>query len=201
MARGKGTHAAKRGEDMTLRDLLIQKLQVLYFAEQQIMEALPAMAEHATDETLADAFDEHLEQTREQAKRLEQAFAFLGEKAEPMESDGIAGIIADGEWVMEHVGGPEALDANLIAAAQYVEHYEIAGYGSAHAWAIELGEEEVADLLEQSLAEERETDEKLDELATTVINARAAGGTQAADDESEAAEDLEAEDTKDDEEP
>lgn len=102
---------------------------------------------------------------------------------------------------MEHVGGPEALDANLIAAAQYVEHYEIAGYGSAHAWAIELGEEEVADLLEQSLAEERETDEKLDELATTVINARAAGGTQAADDESEAAEDLEAEDTKDDEEP
>lgn len=186
MARGttkKGSNATRRGgEGMTLRDLLVQKLQVLYFAELQIIEALPQMAEHATDETLKDAFDEHLEQSREQAKRLEQAFAFLGEKAEPMEAAGIADIIEDGEWVMSNVGGPETLDANLIAAAQYVEHYEIAGYGSAHAWAIELGEEEIADLLEQTLAEERETDEKLDELATTSVNARAAGERSTVDD-------------------
>jgi ferritin-like metal-binding protein YciE len=159
--------------ELTLHDLLIQKLQVLYDVEQEILKALPKMAKKADDAPLRDAFEKHLRETEQHVSRLEQAFSILGTSPKKMKSAGIRGIIEDGTWVMQNIKGPAALDANLIAAAQYVEHYEIAGYGSAHAWALELDQDEVADLLQQTLDEEKATDETLDDLATSGINASA----------------------------
>ncbi len=158
---------------MTLHDLLITKMQSLYDVEHEITKALPKMAKAASDAELKSGFEEHLEQTKGQIERLEKAFELLNEKPKKLKSEAIRGLIADGEWVIKNVEGSEALDANLIAAAQYVEHYEIAGYGSAVEWAREMGHTEVADLLEETLEEEEATDEKLNELATSGVNERA----------------------------
>jgi ferritin-like metal-binding protein YciE len=168
----KRTTTAKKTQkkDMTLHNLLIQKMQALYDAENQIVKALPKMAQNASDDELRDAFELHLEQTKEQVTRLEQAFKALDEKPKTLSGDAIKGMIKDAEWLMKSVKNPEALDAGLISAAQYVEHYEIAGYGSAIEWAREMGHDEVVDLLEKTLAEEKETDVKLSELATSKIN-------------------------------
>jgi ferritin-like metal-binding protein YciE len=158
---------------MSLHDIFIQKLQALYDIEKQLVKALPKMAKQAHDASLQAGFEEHLEQTKEHVTRLERAFVLLEEKPRSLQSSAIRGLIEDASWVMHHVYGKEALDANLIAAAQYVEHYEMAGYGAALAWARLMNHTEVADLLELTLREEIETDQKLTKLAESKINDRA----------------------------
>jgi ferritin-like metal-binding protein YciE len=164
----------KSAEHTALHDILVSKMQALYDVEGEIIKTLPKMAKKASDPDLKEGFETHLEETKNQVKRLEKAFSLLGEKPKKLKSAGIRGIVADGAWVMTTIKGSEAMDANLIAAAQYVEHYEIAGYGSAVEWAREMGHTEVADLLEETLEEEKATDKKLNNLATSKINERAA---------------------------
>ncbi len=163
----------KSAKNDTLHSLLINKVQALYDIENVIVKALPKMAKAATDEELKAGFEEHLQETEEHVTRLEQVFELLGEKIKKLSVEGIRGIVADGEWVIKNVQGDAVLDANLIAAAQYVEHYEITGYGSAKAWAEEMGHTEIAELLNATLEEEKGADEKLNDLALTKINAAA----------------------------
>ncbi|MES2223580.1 MAG: DUF892 family protein [Patescibacteria group bacterium] len=154
-----------------LQALLITKLSVLLDIEQELIKALPKLAKAATDKDLKNGFTTHLEETKGHAKRLEQIFTLLGAKPErSMKSAGIRGIIEDGGWVIKNVKPKEALDANLIAAASYAEHYEMAGYMSALIWAEELGFSEVSELLEANLKEEVMADEKLVKLGTEKIN-------------------------------
>jgi ferritin-like metal-binding protein YciE len=156
--------------DMSLQDLLVLKLKALYDVETQLIKALPKMAMKADDEDLRMGFEEHLEQTEVQAGRLEEAFGILDEKPAKTKVEAIRGIIEDAEWVIKNVSGPEARDAALIASAQYVENYEITGYSTASTWATLLGYDDIAELLNTTLDEERATSEKLTELAATKIN-------------------------------
>ncbi|MDP1625127.1 MAG: DUF892 family protein [bacterium] len=156
-----------------LRDLLALKLGALYDIELQIIEALPKMIEKASDEDLKSSLREHLQETRVQAKRLEEAFEEIDEKADKVKVEGIRGIIKDAEWNMKHADTPETLDAAIIASASYVEHYEIAGYTTAVAWADTLGYYTVSELLTQTLKEEHHADAVLQEAAYSKINQRA----------------------------
>jgi ferritin-like metal-binding protein YciE len=159
----------------TLSDLLVIKLRSLYDIEQQLVEALPAMATAATDKELKAGFKKHLTETKNQVKRLKAAFKLLKEKPEAMKVDAIRGLVKDANWTIKNVKGPEALDAALIAAAQYIEHYEMAGYMSAIDWAQEAGHSDVAKLLEETLEEEVNADEALADLADSTVNRRANG--------------------------
>ena len=145
-----------------LKDLLIQKLNALYDIELAIVKALPKMVKAASAKDLKDGFAMHLAETKEHVKRLEEAHELLGVKAKKLKSEAIRGLITDGEWVIKNVKPKEALDVNLIRAAQYIEHYEIAGYNGAIAWASTLGENKVAALLRQTLKEEISCDKSLD---------------------------------------
>src|SRR5215204_2971082 len=156
-----------------LKALFLHTLKDVYFAENAISRALPKMAESADSPDLEDAFTTHLEQTREQIKRLEQIFELMGEKAESVPCEAIQGIIKEGNEVAQTFGGGPALDAGLIAAAQAVEHYEIARYGALVSWAERLGLDEVAGLLDETLDEEKETDNLLTELAESEANEEA----------------------------
>ncbi|SRR6266704_4976480 len=159
----------------TLNELLIEQLQDLYSAETQIIEALPKMAEAASSPELKRAFQEHLRQTEGQVERLEQCFEQLDAEAEGNECKGMKGLLEEGEDLMDEDAEPEVLDAGLIAAAQRVEHYEIAGYGCARTYAQLLDLKEVANFLQQTLNEEKETDQKLTELAESInVEAKAA---------------------------
>ncbi len=169
-----------------LQDLLLMKLQALYDIESQLISALPKMAKKSMDADLADAFTEHLEETKRHASRLEQAFDILDKKPTKLKCEGIRGIIDDAEWVLKNVDDPAARDANAIAAAQYAEHYEMAGYMSAVEWARLLGFNDIAELLQQNLDEEKAASEKLSSLAAGGINEAAVG-----DDTEEGAEDME----------
>lgn len=162
-------------KEQTLNDLLVIKLQALFDVENQLIKALPIMAKKATDPDLREAFEKHLEQTKGHAERLERAFASLDIPAKKLQGEAIRGLIADAQWVIKNVKGAEALDANLIAAAQYVEHYEIAGYSSALDWAKLLDNSDVADLLETTLGEEQETSDSLTQLAESTVNEKAMG--------------------------
>ncbi len=157
----------------SLDDLLVHELQDLYNAESQIVKALPKMAKSATHRELQQAFERHLQQTEGQIDRLEQCFKLLGMAAKGRKCEGMAGIIAEGQKTMEERAAPEVLDAALIAAAQKVEHYEIAAYGCVATYAELLGYDQVKNLLGQTLNEEEETDRKLTELAETLINVEA----------------------------
>src|SRR6266540_893430 len=168
----------------TLEDLFVQELRDTYDGEKQITKALPKMAKAAANEELASAFQEHLEQTKGQIERLEQIFTQLDMKARGKHCAGLAGIIEEGGEVMEEVEEP-VLDAALVAAAQRVEHYEIAAYGTLVSYARQLGHEEAADLLEETLNEEKETDRKLTELAEGVLNQAAQQGTATDEEEQE----------------
>jgi len=151
-----------------LEDALIDELKDLLHAEKQILKALPKMAKTAENEELAAAFEEHLEQTRGQVERLEQAFELLGKPARAKTCDGMKGIIEEGsKQIKENDSGP-TLDAIMIGAAQKVEHYEIASYGTAVAWAQQLGLNDVAELLEETLQEEKDTDEKLTQISQQI---------------------------------
>jgi ferritin-like metal-binding protein YciE len=151
--------------DKGLKELYIDELKDLYSAETQLVKALPKMAKSAASDELRQGFEEHLEQTKGHVQRLEQIFEALGESPKGKKCKGMEGLIAEGSEVTEEDYEGNILDAALIGAAQRVEHYEIAGYGTVRAMAEVLGEDEHVSLLTETLDEEKETDEKLTELA------------------------------------
>ncbi|HZS42709.1 MAG TPA: ferritin-like domain-containing protein [Candidatus Paceibacterota bacterium] len=157
----------------TLYDLLITKMQVLYDVEQNLVKNLPKVSEAVASSELKAVLEDHFEETINHVNRLEQCFELLDENPKRLEGEAISGLIKDAEWVIKNIEGPEAKDTNLVAALQYIEHYEIAGYGSAIAWARQVGRDEVADILEETLDEEKAADTNLTELATHKINERA----------------------------
>ena len=156
--------------EKTLKDLFFHTVKDVYYAEHEIAKTLPKMSKAATAPALKQAFDKHLAETKGQINRLEQVFQLLGKKAEGVPCEAIKGILKEGAEVMEEFEGTVALDSGLIAAAQAVEHYEIARYGTMKCWAAELGMMDVEELLDATLEEERATDEALTELAETKIN-------------------------------
>ena len=160
----------------TLQDLYIKELQDLYDAEKQIVKALPKMAKAASSSELQDAFEEHLDQTKGHVERLERIFDMLDISSKGKECKGLMGIIEEGEELISNKKdiNPDVLDAGLIAAAQRVEHYEMAGYGTVRTYADILGYDDAAELLQQTLDEEKETDQKLTQLAEGMINIEAA---------------------------
>lgn len=166
--------------DNSLKGLYIDELKDLYSAENQLVKALPKMAKAATSPDLQAGFEEHLEQTKGHVQRLETIFEQLGQSPKGKKCKGMEGLIEEGSEAIEEYEG-DLLDAALIGAAQRVEHYEMAGYGTVSAFAEELGESEHVTLLNETLEEEKETDEKLSGLAGD-INAKANRGEEAADD-------------------
>ncbi|MBW3625305.1 MAG: ferritin-like domain-containing protein [Armatimonadetes bacterium] len=157
----------------TLKDLFVEELQDLYSAEQQIIEALPKMAESASNPQLKTAFEEHLKMTQEQKSRLEKIAQQLGVDPSGKHCKGMEGLIKEGQELMKEDADPAVLDAGLITAAQRVEHYEIAGYGTARTYASTLGHAEVCRLLQTTLEEEGETDHRLTRIAEQVVNPKA----------------------------
>ncbi|HEX6322692.1 MAG TPA: ferritin-like domain-containing protein [Vicinamibacterales bacterium] len=164
-----------------LRDLLIHELEDLYDAEHRITKALPKMRKAAGSAELKDAFDAHLTETEGQIDRLEQCFDLLGESAKRKKCHGILGLIEEGQEEMDEDASQAVLDAALIGAAQKVEHYEMAAYGTARTHAALLGNDEVASLLQETLDEESAANEKLTAIAETGINEAAAEGEDDAD--------------------
>jgi ferritin-like metal-binding protein YciE len=154
----------------TLDDLFVHTLQDIYYAEQQIIKALPKMIEKASDPQLKLAFQSHLTETKNQVDRLEQVFELHGEPAKAVTCPAIDGIIAEAKEIMADASDPEVLDAAALAAAQAVEHYEITRYGTLVAWARQLGRNDCATILEQTLEEEKATDLKLTAIAESRIN-------------------------------
>lgn len=167
----------------TLHDAFLDELRDTYDAEKQLTKALPKMVKASTSAALRDAFEAHLEETRQQVERLEQVFASLDEKARGKHCDGMAGIIAEGQAILEEDFDETTMDACLIAAAQRVEHYEMAAYGTLVAWARVLDHTEAADLLQETLDEEKAADEKLSAIAEGGINQAAADATNEGEDE------------------
>jgi ferritin-like metal-binding protein YciE len=153
-----------------LQKLMLGELRDIYDAEQQLVKALPAMARKANSTDLKQAFETHLAQTRNHIDRLKEAFHLLGEEPERKSCKGMEGLIDEGELIAAEYSENSALDAGLIGAAQKVEHYEISSYGTLATWAEELGAAEVAMLLKRNLAEEKETDAELTELAEAQAN-------------------------------
>lgn len=160
----------------TLNDLLAEHLRDLYHMENQLVKALPKMAKAASSSELKNSFEEHLEQTKHQAERLERIFEKLDLRGRGTRCEGMEGIIEEGKNFLSEDAEPDVRDAGLIAVAQRVEHYEMAGYGCARSWAEQLGLHDVAELLGQSLDEEKVTDEKLTRLAEEAINQEATAG-------------------------
>lgn len=157
----------------TLKDLYVEELRDLYSAENQIVKALPKMAKAASSPELKAAFEQHLQETKGQVERLETIFRALGEKASGKTCKAMEGLVEEGEELIKEKPDASVLDAGLISAAQRVEHYEMAGYGSVRTYAQTLGEKDAAQLLQQTLEEEGMTDKKLTQLAETLINAQA----------------------------
>lgn len=157
----------------SLRDLYVQQLRDLYSAEKQLIAALPKMAKTASTDSLRKAFEHHLEETRKQKDRIEEIFSELDQKPGRHKCKGMEGLIAEGSEFLENDGDSDVVDAGLIAAAQRVEHYEIAGYGTAKAFAQQLGEERAGKLLDDSLREESQANEKLNEIALQNVNKQA----------------------------
>ena len=149
----------------SLRDLYVEQLKDLYNAEQQLIKALPKMAKAASSEELRAAFESHLEETRQHAQRIETIFEQMGEKAKGKKCKAMEGLVEEGGEVIKEDMDEGIKDAALIAAAQRVEHYEIAGYGCVRAYATRLREDDAATLLSQTLQEEKEADEALNEIA------------------------------------
>jgi len=166
-----GTLMAK--EAKKLDDLFHDTLKDIYYAEKKILATLPKMAKAAQSEELRAAFEKHETETEEQIGRLEQVFAAIDKKPQGKTCDAIVGITEEGAEIMKEYKGSPALDAGLLAAAQAVEHYEISRYGTLIAWAEELGLEDAVSLLEETLEEEKATDEALTEIAKSAINQQA----------------------------
>jgi ferritin-like metal-binding protein YciE len=158
----------------TLEDLFLHTVQDIYYAEHQILKALPKMIDKATAPALKKGFETHLQETEGQIARLERVFASLDQKAKAVTCPAIDGIIKEANEIIGEVSDKTVLDAALIAAAQAVEHYEITRYGTLIAWANELGHSDAAALFAETLAEEKATDEKLTVMAESKANAKAA---------------------------
>jgi ferritin-like metal-binding protein YciE len=158
----------------TLKDLYVHELKDLFSAEQQIVKALPKMAKTASNKELVAGFQEHLEQTKGHAQRLEQILSSHKQTTRGPKCKGMEGVLAEGAEMIEEEADVEVKDAGLIAAAQRVEHYEMAGYGTARTYAELLGDKEGAKLLALTLEEERQTDQRLSKLAQSAINVAAA---------------------------
>jgi len=172
-------------EHNALKEVYIAELKDLYDAENRLVKAIPKMAKAASSKKLRSGFEEHLEQTRGHVDRLKEILDAMGEKAGGKKCAGMTGIVKEGEEIMEEDFEGEVMDAALISAAQRVEHYEIAAYGCVRTWAALLGENEASALLEKTLEEEKETDQKLTELAEQInVQAKASSGEEE-DEESE----------------
>jgi ferritin-like metal-binding protein YciE len=170
----------------SLRELLVEELKDLYDAENQLIKALPKMAEAASSEDLRAAIEEHLEKTQQQAERLKQVFSQLDESPKAQKCKGMEGLIKEGKDIIEEEDmDPEVKDAAIISAAQRVEHYEIAGYGCVRTWANLIGENEIASLLEQTLDEEKEADQTLNQIAEEINVEAGAGEVEAEEAEEE----------------
>ena len=156
-----------------LNELFLDTLKDIYYAEKQILKALPKMAKAANSDKLRAAFEKHHDETEGQVERLEKIFELLGKAARGKKCDAIEGILDEGKEIMEDYADTPALDAGLLAAAQAVEHYEISRYGTLRTWAQELGLKDAVKLLEETLAEESKTDETLTGLAKTAVNSAA----------------------------
>jgi ferritin-like metal-binding protein YciE len=158
----------------TLDDLFVHTLQDIYYAEQQIVKALPDMIEKATNRQLTEGFRKHLEETKGHVKRVEEVFRMHGHSPKGVDCPAIDGIIEEAEDIAGDISDKSTLDAALIAAAQAVEHYEITRYGTLIAWAKELGRSDCASVLKKNLDEEVKTDEALTKIATSRVNEKAA---------------------------
>jgi ferritin-like metal-binding protein YciE len=158
----------------TLNDLFLHTLQDIYYAEKKIAKALPNMVDKATDDTLKGDFERHLDQTEIHIERLEKVFKMLGAEARTVSCPAIEGILDEADEISGDIDDDLVMDAALIAAAQTVEHYEITRYGTLIAWARELGRADCASLFEETLAEERATDQILTDLAESRINLKSA---------------------------
>ena len=161
-------------KDKDLNDLFLDTLKDIYYAEKQILKALPKMAKAASSDKLRAAFEKHQAETEGQVDRLEQVFEMLDKPARGKTCDAIVGILDEGKEIMDEYKGTDALDAGMLAAAQAVEHYEISRYGTLKTWATELGMNDAARLLDQTLKEEEKTDQALTQLAKAAVNLAAA---------------------------
>ena len=169
--RKKSTGASMKSEETMLKELFVEELKDIYWAEKHLTKALPKMKKAATSEELANAFDEHLAVTQEQVGRVEQVFELLDMAPRAKKCEAMVGLVKEAQEVIEELPkGSAVIDAGLIIAAQKVEHYEIAAYGSLVQLAKTMGENEIADLLQQTLDEEKEADQLLTELAVSGIN-------------------------------
>jgi len=157
----------------TLKTLYIDELRDLYNAENQLLKALPKMAKGASSEDLKDAFEKHLEQTRSHVERLEEVFQEIGETPKGKTCKAMKGLIEEGSEILKEDGEESVIDAGIIVAAQKVEHYEIASYGSVRTFAQLLGKDRSAELLQTTLDEESETNETLNQLAEEIVNPEA----------------------------
>jgi ferritin-like metal-binding protein YciE len=158
----------------SVRDLLLEELRDLYSAENQLVDALPKMADAAGSSQLKSAIEMHLNQTREHVNRLDRIFEQLGEKPQGETCEAMKGLITEGQHFVKAQGDKDVVDAGLIGAAQRVEHYEMAGYGTARTLARQVGENQVAQILQQTLDEEKEADQKLTQIAESRVNQQAA---------------------------
>ena len=161
-------------KDKNLNDLFLDTLKDIYYAEKQILKALPKMAKAAHSDQLRAAFEKHHGETEGQVERLERVFELIDKPARGKTCEAIHGILNEGKEIMEEYKGTEALDAGMVAAAQAVEHYEIARYGTLKQWAQQLGIKDAVRLLDQTLQEEKKTDEALTSLAEASVNLEAA---------------------------
>ena len=168
------TAKEKTAKEKDLNELFLDTLKDIYYAEKQILKALPKMAKAAQSPDLQAAFEKHHDETEGHVERLEQVFELLGKPARGKKCDAIEGIIEEGKEVMEEYADTPALDAGLLAAAQAVEHYEMTRYGTLIAWAKQLGHTNVVPLLSQTLEEEKATDKKLTSMAEAKVNQKAA---------------------------
>lgn len=160
--------------EKTLDDLFLDTLKDIYYAEKQIVKTLPKMAKAAMSPDLKAGFEQHLDETEGHVERLEQIFEILGVPARGKTCDAILGIIEEGKSIMDEFKGTPALDAGLVSAAQAVEHYEIARYGTLRAWAKQMGKADIVSLLEATEQEEIATDKKLSQLGMSDVNRKAA---------------------------
>ncbi len=161
-------------KEKDLNDLFLDTLKDIYFAEKQILKALPKMAKAASSDKLRAAFEKHHDETEGQVERLEKVFELIDKPARGKTCDAIAGILDEGKEIMDEYKGTEALDAGMIAAAQAVEHYEISRYGTLKQWAQQLGMKDAARLLDETLQQEKKTDQALTSLADAEVNIAAA---------------------------
>ena len=157
-----------------LGDLFLDTLKDIYYAEKQILRALPKMAKAAQSDELRKAFETHRSETEGQVERLDQVFEILGKRAAGKKCPAIEGLVEEGKEVMEEFKESDALDAGLLSGAQAIEHYEISRYGTLKTWAAQLGMQDAARLLDQTLAEEKKTDQLLTKIAVRAVNRKAA---------------------------